>query len=105
MPSQVEPRAHRNREPLMRIEGDRIGLFDTLQQMAQIRNKRSRAAPGGVSMQPEPLMSGHLCDALNRVNHTGVCSAPSTGTCRTASLPKPQAGAALMKEWWVWVET
>src|SRR6266498_619641 len=75
MPSQVEPRAHRNREPLMRIEGDRIGLFDTLQQMAQIRNKRSRAAPGGVSMQPEPLMSGHLCDALNRVNHTGVSSA------------------------------
>ncbi len=53
--AQEQAGPHRHREPLVGVEGQRVGLLEAGQQAAQLGHQRRGAAPGGVHVQPQLL--------------------------------------------------
>ena len=61
--------SHRRRQPFVRIDGDRVGAFDTVKHAAQAIRRQCRAAPGRVDVQPERLLFRDVGAGVQRVDH------------------------------------
>jgi hypothetical protein len=48
--------AHGGCQPFVRIDGDRVGAFDAVEQLAQAVRRQRRAAPGRIDVVPEALL-------------------------------------------------
>jgi hypothetical protein len=50
----------RLKQPLVRVEGHRVGALDAGQQRAAFRRQRGETAISGIDVQPEPLGGAHV---------------------------------------------
>ncbi len=49
-------------EPLVRVEADRIGTVDALEEGGQFGGQRSRAPVGGVDVEPDAVLGAGIGD-------------------------------------------
>ena len=68
---QVQRAVERHRHPLVRIDDDRIGAFDTLPIVTAFRQQHRRAAHGAIDVQPDPFSPRNRCERRDRIHRGG----------------------------------
>src|SRR5438067_9964970 len=69
---QEDSSRHWYREPFVRIERDRIGPLDAIQERSELWDQHGRSTPSRVRMQPDTLTAGDLAQLFDRIYHSGA---------------------------------
>src|SRR5580704_5240395 len=72
MASENDPRGKRDRQPLMRINRDRIRQLDPAHQITVLIRKHGRRSIGTVHMHPQMIFAAHCRDRCQIIHNAGV---------------------------------
>src|SRR5262245_4967621 len=72
MPREINSGGHGDRQPLMSVKSYRVSKFHSVEQVAELRNERSAAAPRCVDVEPEIFCARQTGNRAKRIDGSGV---------------------------------